>query len=314
MGVIFSKNYQESIQNGQNLHSTLTGDSNSLAYHILAATIQSSDERLQNFLKNKNPHLFMDDYKSLLKEGEDAISFLSDNDQQLIAIQDFSKNFSESMGRKRVDTLDLFFGCCEAIMALRNHELKNPADRWIAYAYQTMQDIQSVHRVFDGLKKIYAAVGGDPTQATLSNGNNQDYMNFFYNEGEASDKEIQIPKEDHAKLSKYASLMNHKTFEPFFGRDIEIQQVKEILAQTRKNSPLLIGEAGVGKTAIVEGLVQEIEQDYVLYPNGQKPQIYDLNLGALMAGTKMRGDLEQRIKDVIEIAERNKGKLILGLS
>lgn len=87
--------------------------------------------------------------------------------------------------------------------------------------------------------------------------------------------------------------------DPLVGREQEVERVAQILARRRKNNPLLVGEAGVGKTAIVEGLAKRIV-------DGQVPEllkgsvIYSLDLGALLAGTKYRGDFEKRFKAVLK--------------
>ena len=94
--------------------------------------------------------------------------------------------------------------------------------------------------------------------------------------------------------------------DPIIGREQEIERIIEILCRKTKNNPILIGEAGVGKTAVVEGLAQAIVKGRV--PEVLKNKIlYCLDIGSLMAGTKFRGELEQRLKDAIEtiIADKN---------
>lgn len=103
-------------------------------------------------------------------------------------------------------------------------------------------------------------------------------------------------------LEKYATNLNQQALEgkidPLIGRDNEIERTVQVLCRRRKNNPLLVGEAGVGKTAIAEGLAKRIV-------DGEVPEIladaviYSLDLGALLAGTKYRGDFEKRLKAVI---------------
>jgi ATP-dependent Clp protease ATP-binding subunit ClpA len=87
--------------------------------------------------------------------------------------------------------------------------------------------------------------------------------------------------------------------DPLIGREYEVERTIQILCRRRKNNPLLVGEAGVGKTAIAEGLAWRITQ-------GSVPEIlteaivYSLDMGALLAGTKYRGDFEQRLKGVLK--------------
>jgi ATP-dependent Clp protease ATP-binding subunit ClpA len=86
--------------------------------------------------------------------------------------------------------------------------------------------------------------------------------------------------------------------DPLIGREIELERVIQTLCRRRKNNPLLVGEAGVGKTAIAEGLARRIVEDNV--PDIlQNAQVYSLDMGALLAGTKYRGDFEQRLKAVL---------------
>lgn len=98
--------------------------------------------------------------------------------------------------------------------------------------------------------------------------------------------------------------------DPVIGRDDEIRRVIRILSRKTKNNPILIGEPGVGKTAIVEGLAQRIVRGDV--PNAMKEKfIYALDLGSLMAGTSMQGELEQRVKDILDYIKSMDGQIML---
>ncbi len=104
-------------------------------------------------------------------------------------------------------------------------------------------------------------------------------------------------------LDKYAVNLNMKALQnkidPLIGRDQEVERMVQILCRRRKNNPLLVGEAGVGKTAIAEGLAKKVVDDEVpQILNGAT--IYSLDLGALVAGTKYRGDFEKRLKGVLK--------------
>jgi ATP-dependent Clp protease ATP-binding subunit ClpA len=87
--------------------------------------------------------------------------------------------------------------------------------------------------------------------------------------------------------------------DPLIGRDYEVERVIQILCRRRKNNPLLVGEAGVGKTAIAEGLAWRITQNDVPEMLAEAT-VYSLDMGALLAGTKYRGDFEQRLKGVLK--------------
>lgn len=105
------------------------------------------------------------------------------------------------------------------------------------------------------------------------------------------------------------SLAEEGKLDPIIGRDIEIERVIQILSRRKKNNPVLIGEAGVGKTAIVEGLAQRVVQGHVPpFLIGKK--FYQLNLASVVAGTKYRGQFESRMKSIIETI-KNREDIIL---
>ncbi len=115
-------------------------------------------------------------------------------------------------------------------------------------------------------------------------------------------------------LSKYGrdlvqEVKDHK-IDPVIGRDEEIRRVIEILSRKTKNNPVLIGEPGVGKTAICEGLAQRIYHDEV--PEGLKnKKLIELDMGALIAGAKYRGEFEERLKGVLKQVQKANGDIIL---
>ncbi|WP_437805230.1 ATP-dependent Clp protease ATP-binding subunit ClpA [Sorangium sp. So ce1078] len=97
--------------------------------------------------------------------------------------------------------------------------------------------------------------------------------------------------------------------DPLVGRENEVSRTIQVLARRRKNNPLLIGDAGVGKTAIVEGLAQRIEKKDVPAPL-KDATVYALDMGALLAGTKYRGDFENRLKAVLRALEKQPGSVL----
>lgn len=101
-----------------------------------------------------------------------------------------------------------------------------------------------------------------------------------------------------------------KKLDPIIGRDMEIERLIHILNRKTKNNPVLIGESGVGKTAIVEGLAQRIIEGTVP-PSLKKKRVLQLNMGSIVAGTKYRGEFEQRFDDIIKEASESKGEIIL---
>ena len=122
------------------------------------------------------------------------------------------------------------------------------------------------------------------------------------------------PEETYDALKKYGTALveraRSKELDPVIGRDAEIRNVIRILSRKTKNNPVLIGEPGVGKTAIAEGLAQRIVRGDV--PEGLKDRtIFSLDMGALIAGAKYRGEFEERLKAVLNEVKKSEGKIIL---
>ncbi|MES1930097.1 ATP-dependent Clp protease ATP-binding protein ClpA [Salinisphaera dokdonensis CL-ES53] len=131
--------------------------------------------------------------------------------------------------------------------------------------------------------------------------------------GPTTEKSAEEGESNKSPLEQYATNLNRKAAEgdvdPLIGRDHEIERVIQTLCRRRKNNPLLVGEAGVGKTAIAEGLARMIV-------DGEVPDvlnhsvIYALDLGALIAGTKYRGDFEKRLKGVLAELDKQDGAVL----
>lgn len=122
------------------------------------------------------------------------------------------------------------------------------------------------------------------------------------------------PEVKYQALEKYTrnltKLAKNGKLDPVIGRDEEIRRVIQILSRRRKNNPVLIGEPGVGKTAIIEGLAKRII-DSDIPENIKNKEILELDMASLIAGAKYRGEFEDRLKAVLKEVESNEGKLIL---
>ena len=141
----------------------------------------------------------------------------------------------------------------------------------------------------------------------LSHGKTENADSVIDENGDSNDPD------SNSALEQYATNLNKEALEgridPLIGRSTEIERVVQILARRSKNNPLLVGESGVGKTAIAEGLAKLITENKV--PDLIKDSvIYSLDMGALLAGTKYRGDFEERLKAVLKELEEDKSAIL----
>ena len=124
----------------------------------------------------------------------------------------------------------------------------------------------------------------------------------------------QSAEDTYGALGKYAVNLNERArsgkLDPVIGRDEEIRRVLQILSRRTKNNPILIGEPGVGKTAIAEGLAHRIIRGDIP-ENLKRKQIFSLDMGALIAGAKYKGEFEERLKAVVNEVIQSDGEIIL---
>ena len=152
---------------------------------------------------------------------------------------------------------------------------------------QGVTRLDVVNFIAHGIKK------SDPPESTKST----DSPNSEAEEGSGEKNEKASPLEQYT--NNLNQLAKDGKIDPLIGREYEVERVIQILCRRRKNNPLLVGEAGVGKTAIAEGLAWRITQNDVPEILAESV-VYSLDMGALLAGTKYRGDFEQRLKGVLK--------------
>jgi len=153
------------------------------------------------------------------------------------------------------------------------------------------------------LKQINEILSGTPGRKTVNN-NNQNK-----NSGTKQKVKVKTPTLDHLGIDLTARAKNNE-LDPVIGREKEIKRVMQVLCRRTKCNPVLIGEPGVGKTAVVEGLARQIASGIVPDPLIDK-RIVQLNMGTLVAGTKYRGEFEERLRRIVKELTDSQGSVIL---
>jgi ATP-dependent Clp protease ATP-binding subunit ClpA len=150
------------------------------------------------------------------------------------------------------------------------------------------------------------------SHGVAKDGTDDDSLELSENDGEGpEDGERESPRSD--PLQQFAVNLNERArageLEPLVGREKELRRAIQVLCRRKKNNPLFVGDAGVGKTAIVEGLASMIEAGMAPKPL-EGAQIYALDMGSLVAGTRFRGDFEKRVKGVLKQIEKLPGAIL----
>ena len=164
---------------------------------------------------------------------------------------------------------------------------------------------------------LLAIVQGNSTAARIlkdAGANVKDMLSAIQTLRQGQNVKSQSADDNYQSLEKYAKNLVEQArsgkLDPVIGRDEEIRRVLQILSRRTKNNPILIGEPGTGKTAIVEGLAERIVRGDVP-ENLKNKQLYSLDMGALVAGAKYKGEFEERLKSVIKEVTNANGQIIL---
>ncbi len=275
----FTDKSQEAIISAQGLAMT-SGQSNIEALHILLALLQQREGLIKPLLEKikVDPDLMetyvINEIKKLPKvkinPQSGPIQSVSGTNETAIILEQAQKE-TDQMG-------DDFISTEHILLALAN--IKSPAQ----------QILHNFKAEYENIKKILVNLRGD---------------------SHVSDP---FPESKFKVLEKYTTnlteLARQEKLDPVIGRDTEIRRIMQILLRRTKNNPVLIGEPGTGKTAVVEGLAQRIVASDVP-DNLKNKEIVTLDLGAMVAGAKFRGEFEDRLKAVLKEVKSQNGRIIL---
>ena len=238
--------------------------------------------------------------QSVMKVGENVTNFifqkLGMNGQQIALVLD-----------KQVDSLPKVSGG-EPYLSRETNEVFQKATQ---YSKEMGDEFVSLEPILQALLNVKSTASTILKDAGMT----EKELRNAINELRKGEKVTSQSSEDtYQSLEKYAINLNEAArsgkLDPVIGRDEEIRRVLQILSRRTKNNPILIGEPGTGKTAIVEGLAHRILRGDVP-ENLKNKQVYSLDMGALVAGAKYKGEFEERLKAVINEVKKSEGDIIL---
>ncbi len=237
----------------------------------------------------------------VIMSGENVVNFLF---QKLGA----NPSYITSVLNKEIDSFPKVSGGGEAYLS---RESNSALDKAMDYAKKMGDQYVSIEHLLLGI----LATKSSASQILKDAGVAENILQQAISElRKGSSVNSQSAEDTYQSLEKYAINLTQRAkdgkLDPVIGRDEEIRRVLQILSRRTKNNPILIGEPGTGKTAIAEGLAHRIIRGDVP-ENLKSKQIYSLDMGALIAGAKYKGEFEERLKSVVNEVTKSEGEIIL---
>ncbi len=273
------------------------------ANNFTTKALEALSAAQQDAFNNSNPQLeTLHLLKGMLQVDEDALPFLLEK-------AGVNKNILLGKVEEKVKTFPKVSGSSTDVIP------SSSFGKLILQSNKLLKDFEDSYVGIDILLLAMLSVGDDATKLLKEAGVEEKKLRAAILELRRGNKVTEQGADaKYNSLDKYAINLNASAkagkLDPVIGRDEEIRRVMHILSRKTKNNPLLVGEPGVGKTAIAEGIAHRIVKGDV--PENLKDKvIYALDMGALMAGAKYRGDFEERLKAVVKEVKESAGRIIL---